>query len=75
MQHIKTKSQRSSAGILSMRRLASREIILDSVELCDTQVCFLHIQITGTNVWLPHMHNVPLEVHVESSRSSAKSES
>ena len=41
-----------SAGIPSMRRLASSEVTSDSVELCDfrTQVCFLHIQLMGTNV-------------------------
>ena len=60
--------------IKSMRRPASREIVSDSVELCDTHVCFLHIQLTGTNVWLPNMHNVPVEVDFESLRSSAKSE-
>ena len=32
----------------SMRRPASREIISDSVELCETEVCFLHIQLLGT---------------------------
>ena len=34
-----------------------------------------HIQLIGTNVWLPKMHNVPPEVDFESSRSPAKSES
>ena len=45
-----TKSQRSSAWIPSMRKPASREMISSSVELCETEVCFLHIQLTGTNV-------------------------
>ena len=45
-----TKSQKSRAGIPSMRKLASREIISDSVELCETEVCFLHIQQMGTSV-------------------------
>ena len=53
----------------------SKEMICDSVELCETEVCFLHIQLVGTNVWLPKMHNVPPEVDFESSRSPAKSES
>ena len=35
----------------------------------ETAVCFLHIQLIGTNVWLPKTHNVPLEVDFESSRS------
>ena len=50
-------------------------MISDSVELCETEVCFLHIQLIGTNVRLPKMHNVPPEVDFESSRSPAKSES
>ena len=29
---------------------ASKEMISDSVELCETAVCFLHIQLIGTNV-------------------------
>ena len=29
---------------------ASKEMISDSVELCETEVCFLHIQLIGTNV-------------------------
>ena len=28
----------------------SKEMISDSVELCETAVCFLHIQLIGTNV-------------------------
>ena len=39
------------------------------------EVCFLHIQLIGTNVWRPKMHNVPPEVDFESSRSPTKSES
>ena len=45
-----TKSQRSRAEIPSMRKPASREIISASVELCETEVRFLHIQLIGTNV-------------------------
>ena len=33
--------------------LHPKEMISDSVELCETEVCFLHIQLIGTNVWLP----------------------
>ena len=58
-----------------MRKPASREITSASVELCETEVCLLHIQLIGTNVRLPKMHNVPLDVDFESSRSPAKSES
>ena len=71
----KTKSQRSSAGNPSMRGPASREITSTSVELCETDVCFLHIQLVGTNVRLPEMHRISRDVDFESSRSPAKSES
>ena len=54
---------------------ASKEMISDSVELCGTEVCFLHIRLIGTNVWLPKMRSVPPGVDFESSRSPAKSES
>ena len=53
----------------------SKEMISYSVELWETAVCFLHIQLIGTKVWLPKTHNVPPEVDFESSRSPAKSES
>ena len=39
------------------------------------QFCFFHTQLTGTNVWLPKIHETPLEVDFESSRSPAKSDS
>ena len=68
-----TSSQRLRAGIPSMRDPASREIISDSVEQCDTHVCFLHVQLTRTSAWLPIVHNVLPEVDFESSRSPAKS--
>ena len=45
-----TKSQRVRARIPSMRKPASREMISDSVELCGTDVCFLHVQLVGTHV-------------------------
>ena len=70
-----TVSQRSRAGNPSMRSPASREMISDSVELCETELCFLHIQLTGTNVLLRKTHKTPHEVDFESSRSPAKSES
>ena len=68
-------SHNSRTGIPSNLNPASKEMISDSVELCETEVCFLHIQLIGTNVWLPKMHNVPPEVEFESSKSPAKSES
>ena len=70
-----TKPQRSRAGMPSIRKPATREIISASVELCETEVCFLHLQLTGTNVWLPNMHKTPTDVDFESFRSPAKSES
>ena len=33
----------SSAGIPSNLNAASKEMISDSVELCETEVCFLHM--------------------------------
>ena len=69
------RSHESSAGIPSNLNPASKEMISDSVELCETAVCFSHIHLNGTNVWLPKMHNVPPDVDFESSRSPAKSES
>ena len=34
------------------------KMISDSVELCETEICFLHIQLIGTNVWLPKTHTM-----------------
>ena len=36
----------------------------DSVALCETEVCFLHIQLVGTNVRLPKMHRIPLSLSI-----------
>ena len=69
------RSHNSRAGSPSNLNPASKDMISDSVELCETRVCFSHIQLIGTNVWLPKTHNVPPEVDFESSRSPAKSES
>ena len=41
-----------------MRRPASVETTSDSVELGETEVCFLHIQLRRTNVRLPKMIRV-----------------
>ena len=41
-----------------MRKSASSEMTSDSVELCGTEACFLHIQLMETNVWLPKTHNI-----------------
>ena len=39
-----------------MREPASREMISASVELCETDVRFLHIQLNGTNVRLQNVY-------------------
>ena len=57
-----TEAQRSRANNPSIRCPASREMTSDFVELCETEVCFLHIQLTGTNVWLPNMHKILSEI-------------
>ena len=54
-----TTSHKSRAGNPSIRSPASNEIISDSPELWDTDVCFLHIQLLGTDVRLPKMHKIP----------------
>ena len=41
---------------------ASREITSASVELCEAEVCFLHIQLMGTNECRPNMHKILPEV-------------
>ena len=43
-----------------MRKPASRKIISASVELCETEVWFLHIQLIGTDVRLPKIHRILL---------------
>ena len=70
-----TNSQRSSAGIPSVRKHASKEISSDSVELCETEVCFLHIGNMGTNVRQPSAQRILPEIDFESSWLPAKSES
>ena len=70
-----TKSHKSSEDEPSIRKPASNEMISDSVELWNTDVCFLHIQLIGASVRLPKIHKTPFDVHLESSRSPAKSES
>ena len=70
-----SESQGSRTGIPSMRKPVFREIISDSVAQWDRHVCFWHIQLIGTNVWLPNTHNDPPEVDFESSRFPAVSKS
>ena len=43
-------SHKSRAGIPSNLNPASKEMISDCVELCESEVCFLHIPLIGTSV-------------------------
>ena len=56
------RSHSSRASKQSNLSPVSKEMISDSVELCETEVCFLHIQLVGTNVRLSKTHNVPHDV-------------
>ena len=49
------RSHKSNAVIPFNLNPASKEMVSDSVELCETEVCFSHIQLIGTNIWLPNM--------------------
>ena len=59
----------------SMRKSAIKDITPISVELCETAVCFLHIQLSGTKVRLPKMHKTSPDLDLKYSRSPAKSAS
>ena len=74
-QELQRSENKSSAGIPFNLNPASNEMVSDSVELLDTDVCLLHIQLMWTNVRLPLIHETPPEVDFESSKSQAKSES
>ena len=65
-----TKFHRSNAGNKSTLCLASKEMISDSVVLCETDDCFLHVQLLGTHVPLTKMHKMPAEVGSESSSAA-----
>ena len=66
-------NRKQESRLISIQR--PKRWFSDSVELCETEVCFLHMQLIGTNVWLPKTNNVPPEVDFDCSRSPAKSES
>ena len=70
-----TRSHKFRAETPSMRKPASKDITSDSVELCESAVCFWHIQLIGTNIRLPKMHKIPPDVDFESTRSPAERES
>ena len=48
-----TKLHESIAVVQSMRKPDCEDITSDSVELCETADCFLHIQHIGTKIRLP----------------------
>ena len=52
-------SHKSTAENSSIRSPVPNEMISDSVELWDADVCFLHNQLMGTNVRLPKIHKIP----------------
>ena len=60
MNHFYNKIPKIKSWSPTMRKPASREIISASVELCESDVCFLHIQLVGTNVRLPKCIRVHL---------------
>ena len=64
-----TTSHKSTAGNLSVRNPASNAVISDSVELWDTDFCFLHIQQEETNVRHPNVHKIPPDVDFLSPQS------
>ena len=51
-----------AAGLVGV---LSNEMISDSVDLWDTDVCFLHTQLIGTTVRLPRIQKLPPEVDFE----------
>ena len=57
-----TMSHKLRAGIPSNLGPASHELISASVLLCETAVCFLQVQLIGTNVRLPKMHDIPRDL-------------
>ena len=68
-------NQISRAISPSMRNPASKEMISDSLELWDTDVVFLHIQLTGTKCsTFEDAQNPPLRLILSSQKSPAKSE-
>ena len=66
------RSHKSRARIPSNLNPASKGMISDSVELCETEVLFLaHSNLSEQMYDFQKMHNVPPEVDFESSRSPA----
>ena len=51
--------ERESHPCVNLHR---KKITSASVELGETEVCFLHIQLIGTNVRRPKMHRIPSDI-------------
>ena len=69
------RHKRSRANIPSVCNPASRKMISDSVELCDTELCFLRIQLTVKQCSTSEDTQDTPEIDFESSRPPAKSQS
>ena len=70
------RSLKSRAGIPSNLNPVSKEMISDSVELCEKLKFVSHTSNLLEQMYdFQKTHNVPREVDFESSRSPAKSES
>ena len=70
-----TTSHKSKAGNPSIRSPPSNEMISDSVELWDPDVCFFAHPTGWNKCATSEKHDIPTDVDVESLRSPAKSES
>ena len=67
------KSQRVRAGIPSMRKPASREIISTSVQLCETDVCFLHrLRSSGSSSASARLRGAPRDDHLSATRQTLR---
>ena len=69
------KCQRSRVSIPSMRKPVSRETTSASVELYESNVWFLQMQLKDTNVWLPKILKTLSDIHFDSSMSPVRYES
>ena len=69
------RSRKSRAEYHHFSILHPKKWFLILLIFTKTEVCFLHIELFGTNVWFPKTHNVPPEVDFEFLWSPAKSES
>ena len=68
------KSHNSRIRSPSNLNAASKEMISDSVELCETADCFLHVQLIGTNVWLPKKYTMFLQKWISNLQDLSRSQ-